>query len=180
MTHDPRAIANLILAEAWVRGVEVSNLKLQKLLFLCHALHLVHKSKPLVHGSFEAWQYGPVSRIAYEAFRRYGERPITALAAQTNPATGKISELSIPNDLAILDTVRKVMEFYGSWSAGHLVALTHAKNGPWHFVVENSKVKANIGLRISDTVIRERFKYLWFGNKPTPQLAEPNEDRPLT
>src|SRR5712671_6840917 len=68
---DPRAVANLLLKEARVRGQRVSNLKLQKLLFLCHALYLVRTGRPLVRGSFEAWQYGPVHREAYDAFKGF-------------------------------------------------------------------------------------------------------------
>jgi uncharacterized phage-associated protein len=180
MSNDPRAIANLILAETKGRGFEVSNLKLQKLLFLCHALYLVNKSKSLIHGSFEAWQYGPVSREVYDAFRSYGDKPIQNPAKKTNPVTGKTDEIPLPEDKSVRDTVTNVIAFYGHWTPRDLVSLTHAKNGPWDFVVENSRINANIGLKISESVIRERFKYLWFGAHPKIDMVEPNEDRPLT
>src|SRR5882757_6997431 len=82
---DPRAVANLLLKEARSRGHHISNLKLQKLLFLCHAFYLVETGRPLVRGSFEAWQYGPVHREAYDAFKVYGAKPITEDALRFDP-----------------------------------------------------------------------------------------------
>jgi uncharacterized phage-associated protein len=177
--YDARAIANLILDEAEGRGLKLTNLKLQKLLFLCHALFLVQRGRPLVHGSFEAWQYGPVSREANESFRRFGRSIITERATARNPATGAHREIPSATDLEARATVSRVVEFYGNWSAGQLVDLTHAKNGPWDYVVRESAGKANFGLRISDRTIVERFKYLWFGAKQNSRTAEPHEDHPL-
>ena len=176
---DPRAVANLLLKEGRSRELKISNLKLQKLLFLCHAFYLVETGRTLVRGSFEAWQYGPVHREAYEAFKRFGAKPITEEADKFNPVTGTRSPLPIPADRVVFDVVRKVVQFYGDWSAGELVRLTHAENGPWHQVVSAAETSANMALKISDDVIAERFKYLWFGPKPQLQDIEPNEDSPL-
>ncbi|HJW80238.1 MAG: type VI toxin-antitoxin system SocA family antitoxin [Microvirga sp.] len=177
--YDARAIANLILDEAEGRGLKLTNLKLQKLLFLCHALFLVQRGRPLVHGSFEAWQYGPVSREANESFRKFGRSIITERASGKNPVTGVHREIAPPADLEARATVSRVVEFYGNWSTGQLVDLTHATNGPWDHVVRESAGRANFGLRISDRIIVERFKYLWFGVKEISRTAEPDEDHPL-
>jgi uncharacterized phage-associated protein len=176
---DPRAIANLLLQEARSRELSVSNLKLQKLLFLCHAFYLVETGRSLVRGSFEAWQYGPVHREAYDAFKRFGAKAITEDADKFDPVTGTRKPLAIPADRAALDVVRKVVRFYGDWTPGELVGLTHAKNGPWDHVVRAATSSANIALKIGDDVIAERFKFLWFGPKPNYKDKEPNEDQPL-
>jgi uncharacterized phage-associated protein len=176
---DPRAIANLLLKEARLRGIKLSNLKLQKLLFLCHAFHLIQTGRPLVRGSFEAWQYGPVHREAYEAFKRFGPKAITEEADKFDPVTGTRKSIPLPCDRNSLDVVQKVIQFYGPKSAGELVELTHAKHGPWDYVVNEAKSNANLGLKISDEIIAERFKFLWFGSKPTLKDHEPNEDQPL-
>jgi uncharacterized phage-associated protein len=176
---DPRAIANLLLKEARARDLRISNLTLQKLLFLCHAFHLVEAGRPLVRGNFVAWQYGPVHREAYDAFKRFGSKPITEDADKFNPVTGARTPLELPADRVVIDVVRKVMQFYGDWSPSKLVQLTHAENGPWHHVVNAAETSANMALKISDDVIQQRFKYLWFGPKPQLQDVEPNEDAPL-
>jgi uncharacterized phage-associated protein len=176
---DPRAVANLLLKEARSRGQRVSNLKLQKLLFLCHAFYLVDTGRPLVRGSFEAWQYGPVHREAYDAFKSFGAEPITEDANKFDPVTGSRNPIPVPADRTVLDVIERVVRFYGDQTPGELVELTHAKNGPWDHVVSAAKTTANMALKISDGVIAERFKYLWFGKQPTYKDREPDEDVPL-
>jgi uncharacterized phage-associated protein len=176
---DPRAVANLLLREARSRGHHLSNLKLQKLLFLCHAFYLVNTSRPLVRGSFEAWQYGPVHREAYDAFKKFGAKPITEDADKFDPVTGTRKPLALPVDRDVLDVVHKVVEFYGGKSPSELVELTHAQEGPWDHVVAEAANSANLGLKISDDIIVQRFKYLWFGRHPKLKDIEPNEDAPL-
>jgi uncharacterized phage-associated protein len=176
---DARAIANLVLREAWARGLHISNLKLQKLLFLCHAFYLVERGRRLMRGDFVAWRFGPVHREAYAAFQSFGGEPIASEAVRVNPVSGERSEVAIPKDQQVIDLVRKIVQFYGPWTASELVALTHAKNGPWDCVVTAAAESANMGLRISDNVILERFKYHWFGEKQNLNGEEPNDDRPL-
>lgn len=176
---DPRAVANLLLREARSRGHNISNLKLQKLLFLCHAFYLVDTGRPLVRGTFEAWQYGPVHREAYDAFKKFGAKPITEDADKFDPVTGTREPLATPAKRDVIDVIQKVVQFYGARSPGELVQLTHAKNGPWDHVVSAASTGANLALKISDDVIGERFKYLWFGDKPNYKDQEPNEDVPL-
>jgi uncharacterized phage-associated protein len=120
-------------------------LKLQKLLFLCHAFYLVNTSRPLVRGSFEAWQYGPVHREAYDAFKKFGAKPITEDADKFDPVTGTRKPLALPVDRDVLDVVHKVVEFYGGKSPSELVELTHAQEGPWDHVVAEA---ANSAIRV--------------------------------
>jgi uncharacterized phage-associated protein len=154
-------------------------LKLQKLLFLCHAFYLIDTGRPLVRGSFEAWQYGPVHREAYDAFKSFGAEQITEDAKKFDPVTGLRKSIPLPADRTLLDVVDRVVRFYGDMTPGELVKLTHAENGPWDHVVNAAKTTANMALKISDEVIAERFKYLWFGRQPTNKDTEPDEDAPL-
>jgi uncharacterized phage-associated protein len=125
--YDPRRVANHVISEARALELPVTNLKLQKLLFLCHAIFLVEKARPLVRGPFEAGQYGPVNREVYEAFRKFGGQPITELAVKINPATGMVYSIDALNDPEARSTISKVAEFYGRWRVTKLVELTHAR-----------------------------------------------------
>src|SRR6266481_8583654 len=100
---DARAVANLILSESWKRGLEISNLKLQKLIFLCHAFLLVEKNRDLVRGNFVAWKFGPVHPDVYDAFKHFRERPIDRLAAKVNPVTEEQTEIAPVMDLDVRD-----------------------------------------------------------------------------
>lgn len=179
---DARAVANAILLEAWNRGHEISNLKLQKLLFLCHSFYLIKtRHFSLVRGQFEAWQYGPVHREVYDAFKEHAEKPIRNLAESLNPITGEKKPLNIPDCQEIKDTILDVVRFYGGWSAGQLVELTHKKDGPWDYVVKSAAHEANMGLRISNEIIMDRFKYHWFGakNRITAIEQEPSDEKQI-
>ncbi|WP_315719910.1 MULTISPECIES: Panacea domain-containing protein [unclassified Bradyrhizobium] len=176
---DARAIANLVLTEGWERGLAISNLKLQKLIFLCHALLLVERNRDLFRGDFVAWKFGPVHPDVYDAFKHFRERPIDRLAMRVNPVTEEQAEIPPITDLDVRDVVNKVVAFYGSWTAAKLVTLTHAEGGPWDVVVKAAMNNANVGLRISSKMIEQRFKYLWFGAKRELNSEEPYEDQPL-
>lgn len=179
LAYDARSVSNLLLSLAKERNIELSNGKLQKLLFLAHAIFLVTKGRPLVHSSFEAWQYGPVSREAHDAFQSYGRGPITALAKKRDPVTGAETEIPAPDDLEASDVVARVVGHYGPWTFSRLVDLTHAKNGPWDFVVKSAESTANLGLRISDQVVRERYKFLWKVIDQESNVGWIEENRPF-
>jgi uncharacterized phage-associated protein len=176
---DARAIANLILRESWDRGLAISNLKLQKLIFLCHAFLLVEKNKDVMKGDFVAWKFGPVHPDVYDAFKSFRDKPIDRPAVKVNPVTEEQTEIAPVVDIDVRDVTSKVVAFYGSWTPAQLVTLTHAENGPWDVVVKAAVNNANVGLRISSKVIEQRFKYLWFGAKRELDSEEPYEDQPL-
>jgi uncharacterized phage-associated protein len=176
---DARALANLVLSEAWSRSIQISNLKLQKLVFLCHAFLLVEKNRDMIRGDFVAWKYGPVHHDVYDAFKSFRDQPIDRLAKRVNPVTEREAEIATIQDQDVRDVVGKVVSFYGAWSAVELVNLTHAENGPWDVVVKAAKKNANVGLRIGSEVIEQRFKFLWFGAKRSLHNEEPYEDQPL-
>lgn len=177
--YDPRAIANLILEEGQLAERAVTNLALQKLLYFAHALFLVERKQPLVSGYFEAWQFGPVHPTVYQSFKSAGDQPITLRATAMNALTGARSEIPTPSDPTIRRHIQRVMMFYGALTPGRLVDISHAKDAPWHFVVENSKGKVTLGLRISDEVILDRFKYHKVSVAEVPKVGEPGDDAPI-
>jgi uncharacterized phage-associated protein len=121
MPYDPRSVSNVLLKVTWRFEQELTNLKLQKLLFLSHAIHLMETERPLVNSVFEAWKFGPVNRESYNAFRGFRDKPITSLAQQLNPVTGHRSDIPPLDDHRAVSVIRKVVAFYGNWSAAKLV-----------------------------------------------------------
>mgnify|MGYP006283548483 CR=1 FL=1 len=58
-------------------GWTLSNLELQKILYLAHMVHLGRTDgAPLVHGLFEAWDYGPVHPDLYHRVKIFGSSPV--------------------------------------------------------------------------------------------------------
>jgi uncharacterized phage-associated protein len=178
--YDARAISNLLLDMAGTGGLSVSNLALQKLLYFAHARHLIEAKQPLVTGYFEAWRYGPVHPAAYQAFKAAGDAPITFRAVRRDPLTGQESRLEAPQDAHVLQLIRWVTASYGPLTPGRLVEISHAKGAPWDFVVNQARTTMAFGLRISDTVITERFKFHKISVGAEPVAGEPVEDTPFT
>lgn len=177
--YDPRTIANMIVEEGQQTGRPVTNLALQKLLYFAHALYLVERKQPLVSGHFEAWQYGPVHPTVYQAFKSAGDQPITFRATAMNVLTGERTALQSPADPDVVQHVRRVMLSYGRLTPGRLVDISHAEKAPWHFVVESAKQGLVIGLRISDDLIRDRFKHHKVSVDGAPKVGEPGDEAPI-
>ena len=177
--YDPRAVANLMLDEADRNGITLTNLALQKLLYFAHGIFLNETKQPLIKGYFEAWQYGPVHPIAYKAFKLSGAEPIRTRAKGQDALTGQTKPVIQPNNPAVRRLVQQVLNSYGKLSAGRLVDLAHARNSPWHYIVDKGKTSVAFGLRIPDDIIRERFKFHKVSIGIAPVAGEPSEDTPF-
>jgi uncharacterized phage-associated protein len=176
---DPRIVANYLLDVAAEKGIAMTNLKLQKLLFFAHSITLAERKLKLVSGHFEAWQYGPVHPTVYQAFKGAGPDVIDFRAEAFDPVSRETRPLKKLTDSSIRDICDRVLIQFGRMSAGRLVDITHASGGPWHHTVSESKTGANIGLRISDDVIRARHGRQKVSVTPLPRVGEPNEDTPI-
>lgn len=70
--------AEILVAEAASRGIFVTHMKLQKLVYYCQGYHLASKGTPLITGTIRAWEHGPVCEEIYQQYRSYGKEPIAA------------------------------------------------------------------------------------------------------
>lgn len=176
---DSRVVANYMLDVAAQKSVALTNLALQKLLFFAHSISLVERKQKLISGYFEAWQFGPVHPTVYQAFKEAGSSPIEFRAVSLNPVTRAKTPLPVLGDSETRDICDRVMIQFGRMTAGRLVDITHADGGPWHYVVSTAKNGANIGLRIPDEIIAERYGRQKISVTPSPRVGEPNEDAPF-
>ena len=128
-------------------GWRLTNLQLQKLLYIAHMLWLGERGEPLVEESFEAWDYGPVVPVVYHRAKCFGARAIRWLDAP--------SEIDDPDVREHLDDVVNKL---GGLTGGQLVAITHWNKGAW---AKRYRPELN-GLRIANDLIlqeyRDRFK----------------------
>ena len=103
---------------------DLTNLKLQKLLYFAQVEHMkARDNKPLFEDEFEAWQYGPVIREIYNAFKQCGAYFITDFDIDYD-SFGKVDE----DAGAFLD---KFFDKYSKFSAWALVDKTHKQGSPW-------------------------------------------------
>lgn len=150
---DVKAFANLVLDWADRSGRPVSPMKLQKIVYFCHADFLVFTGKPLILQNFEAWEYGPVVPCLYDEFKLFGANAIQARAYRFNPMTCQ-KELAAPCDFGELESfVRTSFEAYARHSASVLSNLSHIERGPWAEALKRFENGSPSGLNIENQII---------------------------
>jgi uncharacterized phage-associated protein len=164
MPHDARAVANFLLDYGESKGQPLSIMSLLKILFFAHAWHLAKTGEALVGQPFEAWPYGPVSRVVYDQFRQSGSRPITSRAGVLNTATARYEtarwEAIGPQTKELL---RNVFDYYSQYHPFRLSEMTHQRGAPWDQVWHDATRRAVPGMVISNDSIRDWFQQ----NRPT-------------
>ena len=102
-------------------GWSITNLTLQKILYLAHMYYLGIYEKPLVDGHFQAWNYGPVHPEIYHYVKVFGASPIgNIFRSIEDPPEGDRREMI---DLAV--------DQLSNTKPGTLIALTHRNYGAW-------------------------------------------------
>jgi uncharacterized phage-associated protein len=178
MELDPRSVANLIILTAKERRKKITNLSLQKILYFVHGRYLIEEGQPLLKGSFEAWQYGPVSLAVYEAFKHLGSQGIETLAERRDIRTGETEPVPLPSDPELCQKIVDLSFPYLSLSAGRLVDLSHARGSPWDRVTRGDHGERHFGLRITNETIEQYFRFHKIAISADPVAGEPNEESP--
>lgn len=156
--HDARIVANVILDRAEEFGRALSNLDLQKIVYFMHGHYLRKTGRPLVSPEFEAWTYGPVSKVVYDAFKRFEDGPIDDRATAFDPVRRMTSALPPLTDSDALTVLDESLSYYLDMPTYLLVEITHQPGTPWFEVVESAKDRPNVGMKIPDDLIQERFE----------------------
>ncbi|MDF1601312.1 DUF4065 domain-containing protein [Mesorhizobium sp. YIM 152430] len=113
-----QAAKTLAVLKDWT----VTNLELQKLLYIAHMVHLGEHGEPLISDNFEAWDYGPVVPGLYQHLKGFGADPI----GNVFHSVPSISEGS-REFVSLVDTVKNTRGF----TPGRLVSITHWPEGAW-------------------------------------------------
>ena len=101
---------------------EITNLELQKILYIINMLYLGKNNKPLIKEKFEAWMYGPVVPELYEITRVFGADEIEKWM---------FNDIDNLEDKKTNDFVENCYNQLKDFKPSELVALTHIKNGAW-------------------------------------------------
>ena len=118
-----KSVANEYLRLAEIEKRPLTNMQLQKLVYIAHGFDLAINDTALIADRVEAWTWGPVIPTLYQTLKKYGSRPVTEPIADV-PA---ISE----GDTSLVDEVWKG---YGRYTAARLSAITHQTGSPWDVV----------------------------------------------
>ena len=121
-TYSVAAVANRVLSVAHDKGIEVTNLKLQKLVYFVQGFALAMLEHPLINDEIQAWTYGPVIPELYHKVKGYDADPITGTLEAGD---------SIEDDPDADKVIKAVVEKLGHLSVTQLVNLSHRDNSPW-------------------------------------------------
>ncbi|MCL2575139.1 MAG: DUF4065 domain-containing protein [Defluviitaleaceae bacterium] len=140
-------VSNNILQRAERDEIEITPMKLQKLLYLVYARYLYLSGTPLFLNKFEVWQYGPVEREVYEYFKNFRWRPINNYAK----IDGKFLVVNEDSDF-FRNVIDEVWLKYRNVDAWELSDMTHGEGTAW------KKMREISSWIIGDTEIREDGK----------------------
>lgn len=120
----------------------ITNLKLQKILYLAQAYYLAKLDKPLFGDKIQAWTYGPVVSDVYHHYKSEGSKAIILVDDNSNLSS---------EDKVVLE---KIWDSFGGYSASKLVDITHA-HAPWRNAYSSSSKTIN------QNSIKEYYKSLF-------------------
>lgn len=135
----------------------ISNLKLQKVLYLIQAYFLIKTGKPCFEEEIQAWPFGPVIPEAYHEYKQYGSGDIPTIESYifVDEKNFWNSKRVVFHDDVISDEdkvlINKVVDKFSDYSATDLTNLTMHQT-PW----EKSYHKNHCGI-ISKNDIKEYF-----------------------
>lgn len=112
-----------------VSGWTLSNLPMQKTLYIAQMIHLAEQGRPLFPEPFEAWDYGPVVPELYRTLKKFGRGPIADIFQSDALPPGSSEERA----------VHKAWNSTKDLTAGQLVTHTHREGGAWEMFYDSSK-----------------------------------------
>jgi uncharacterized phage-associated protein len=110
-------------------GENITNLKLQKLMYYAQGFHLAWYGDPLFSEPIEAWAHGPVVRPLYFEYQKYEANPL--------PTPEGFDPGAIDEQTRRL--LEEVYQVYGQYSAWGLRNLTH-EEAPWKDTPRNATI----------------------------------------
>lgn len=134
--HKPEAVANRFLELAGDKGL--TQLQIQKLVYIAHGWTLALCDEPLTNVEPEAWSRGPVYVSLRSRLARFGADRITEAIRlnDNNPSVimsvtgrGHIFSAKFTNNEESI--IKQVWDIYSKFSGFQLSMLTHKKGTAW-------------------------------------------------
>jgi len=152
-------VADYFIALGNASHDNVTNLRLQKLVYYAQAWHLANRWGPLFDADFQAWVHGPVIPGLYRKYSHLGAQPILAEGADT--ASDVELQQSLDAALSVFDEptqglLEMVADAYMGLGAWALERLTHQER-PWVEAREGLEPSERCTTRISRRTMRDFY-----------------------
>lgn len=160
MTAWSAEIANEFIRRAAADERPLTQMQLQKLVYIAHGWNLAVNGEPLTHDAPQAWDYGPVYRDLWQALREFGRAaiPREIKTKEYMPGSFDTENADVPARAKLsqreIDVIDRVYQNYSGFHAFQLSALTHQEGTPWTQVYAGGNGKFD---SIDADLIRDHF-----------------------
>ncbi len=161
MTKEVFASTNYIIEKLGEKKInDLTNLKLQKLLYFAYGVHLSLFNEKLFTDEIQAWKHGPVIPLIYTNFKNHGKNPIGSDVRATILRDDDSGEIETPridetNDENKAKSLFIACVSYGDKKAWDLVdILHHGDNSAWKKHYDQTKR----GIIIPDEDMKAEFE----------------------
>lgn len=156
------SVAKEFLKRAKAENKTLTNMQLQKLVFLAHGFSLGIFQKPLFSDDVKAWQWGPVIPRLYNRLKKYGDDVVPDFIQCESGDEGEPDA----SERALIDAVWKS---YGDYSGAKLSGITHQEGSPWSQTWATAPFQ-----RIPEASIAAYYKPQDVDDQSVPQSATAN------
>ncbi len=140
MNTTPQKVANYFLDKASNEGIDVSPMKLVKLVYIAYGWYIALTGERLFDEKIQAWKHGPVVSSIYHEFKKFGSSAINCRSYELDMKSLKVVVPRINEDKEdMLLILSKVWAAYRSFTGWHLSEKTHEDGSPWHKVYNAEK-----------------------------------------
>lgn len=155
-----RKLEGIDVAKYILSKIKCTQLKLQKLVYLCYADYLCDTDKKLFTDKIYAFKYGPIVDTVYKRYKKYGYKPITEekedIDANVSEMPAKSRILFAEDGTEKIISIDNTLKKYGQLTAAQLVDLTHKENAPWTMTPKSSWI---VYSEIKPEVIKQYHKF---------------------
>ena len=131
LVYSVTALANAILKKSREKNIDITNLKMQKLVYFAQGFSLALLDRPLFPEEIQAWTYGPVIPALYNELKKFGSEPLKGMIES--------DDIVAEEDAQVSQLLDEVIDRFGKLSASDLVALSHKDGSPWALAWEKGK-----------------------------------------
>lgn len=127
-------VGNNILKRGFAEKIDITPMKLQKLIYFVYREYLKETGRSLFNERFETWRYGPVIPSVYDKFKKNGSNAIRDYAYENGERFYlTVNEESSPTFKNVID---EVWNNYKNFDGIVLSSITHAEGSAWRKAYE--------------------------------------------
>lgn len=143
------SVANSFLEQSFKENVNLTPMKLQKLIYILYKAYLKETKDKLFNEKFEVWKYGPVLPSVFQTFNEFKSNPINKYYSEDGKTYSTVKKGNAVFDRIFEDVWNK----YKSYDGIFLSTLTHLDDTAW------SVAKINGDMYINDEYIYKEVDY---------------------